>query len=116
MNTLKLQPSIDETSIEAPEKNYTISNRLRAFIESQKDKRLAWFMISLLAQAVLILPIPPALIYYYNASESVLAVTLTLFFANIIAGMGGSKTSVLISLVALNVVAHVVMILTFILR
>jgi len=116
MDTLKLQPTISESHIETIEKTYSIADRLSAFIESQKDKRLAWFMISLLAQAVLILPIPAVLIYYYNAPESILAVTLGLFFANIIAGMGGSKTSVMILLVALNTVVHVVMILAFVLH
>ena len=116
MNTLKLQPSIHENNTETTGKTYSISKRLQAFFESQKDKRLAWFMISLLAQSVLILPVPAALIYYYSAPESILVVTLTLFFANIIAGMGGSKTSILISLVVLDVIAHVIMILAFVLR
>ena len=116
MNTLELQHTIEKNNIEAGEKAYSIADRLTTFIERQKDKRLAWFMISLLAQAVLILPIPAALIYYYNAPESILAVTLGLFFSNIIAGMGGSKTSVMIFLVALNTVVHVVMILAFVLR
>jgi len=116
MDTLKLQPTISESHIKTIEKTYPIAARLRAFIESQKDNRLAWFMISLLAQAVLILPIPAVLIYYYNASETILAITLGLFFANIIAGMGGSKTRVIILLIALNTVVHVVMILAFVLR
>jgi len=115
MNTIELQPTIDNVNIEAPEKSYPVLKRLNTFIENQKDKRLAWFMIGLLAQAVLILPIPAALIYYYNASVFVLAITLVLFFANIIAGMGGSKISVLILLLTLDFVIHMFMICGYIL-
>ena len=115
MDTLKLQPTISESHIETIEKTYSIADRLSAFIESQKDKRLAWFMISLLAQAVLILPIPAVLIYYYNASESILIVTLGLFFANIIAGMGGAGIKTLLWLFASSAAVHLLMILLFIL-
>lgn len=110
MNTIELQSSVEQVDIETIEKPYPALKKLEAFAESQKDKRLGWFMIGLLAQAVLILPIPAALIYYYNASEYILAITLVLFFANVIAGMGGSKIGVLIFLVALDIVVHAVMI------
>ncbi|GAA4095236.1 hypothetical protein [Mucilaginibacter panaciglaebae] len=115
MNTIELQPTLDNANVEAIGKSYSILKKLNAFIENQKDKRLAWFMIGLLAQAVLILPIPAALIYYYDASVFVLAITLVLFFANIIAGMGGSKIGILILLLTLNIIVHLVMICGYIL-
>lgn len=115
MNTIELPSPVDNVNAETIEKPYAGYGQFKAFVEGQKDKRLGWFMIGLLAQAVLILPIPAALIYYYDASVYVLIVTMVLFFANIIAGMGGSKVSVLMLLVALNIIVHTVMICAFVL-
>jgi len=120
MNTIELEPSVLEPAVslaktKAVEKPFSILKRFEEFAESQKDKRLAWFMISLLAQSVLVLPVPAALMYYFNAPIWVLAITVSLFFANIVAGMSGSKISVLMALIAITTVVHIAMIMTFVL-
>lgn len=119
MNTIELEASINLVKTETPVKTETVERtdsilkRFEAFAESQKDKRLGWFMISLLAQAVILLPVPAALMYYYDASISVLAITVSLFFANLVAGMAGSKINVLIALIGITTVTHIVMILAY---
>ncbi|MEO3407764.1 hypothetical protein AAFN85_27850 [Mucilaginibacter sp. CAU 1740] len=89
--------------------------KLTAFADSQAPNRTGWFMFSLLSQGVLFLPIPAFLLYYYAAPIIILAVTLVLFFANIIAGMGGSGIRTLLGLFAFSVLVHITMLLVFIL-
>jgi len=54
------------------------------------------------------------LMYYYDAPIFVLAVTMVLFFANIIAGMGGSGIRILLNFFAASVLIHLVMVAVFI--
>ncbi|MBS1530637.1 MAG: hypothetical protein JSU01_10040 [Bacteroidetes bacterium] len=115
MNTIELNHPIDLAKKETAEKNASLLKRFADFAESQKDKRLGWFMVSLLAQSVLFLPVPAALMYYYDAPIWVLAVTVLTFFANIIAGMGGSKINVLIFLAGFSTLIHLAMIAFFVL-
>jgi hypothetical protein len=110
MNAIELPLAVDLTKEETSTKKLTIAEKFNAFAASQADKRTAWFCISILAQGVLFLPLPAFLMYYYNAPIVALATTLVLFFANIIAGMGGSKIGTLIILLALSVVVHIAMI------
>lgn len=98
----------------APVNNNTLLGKWNLFMESQAERITLWFLVSLLFQGVLILPVPAALIYYANAPVAVLAVTLTLFFANIIAGMGGAGIKTLLWLFAASVMIHLLMILIFI--
>jgi hypothetical protein len=65
-------------------------DKWNAFADKQADSKTLWFIVSLIAQGVLFLPVPAALIYYFQAPLAVLAVTLGLYFANIISGMGGA--------------------------
>lgn len=110
MDALKLNPAINLSEEETIKESISVRKKFAAFAASQADKRTAWFLVSILGQGVLFLPIPAALMYYYNASIAVLAITMVLFFANIIAGMGGSKIGTLIFLLALSIVVHLGMI------
>jgi len=85
-----------------------------AFTAGQEEYKTLWFYVSLVAQGVLILPVPAVLMFYFNAPIVVLIITMVLFFANIIAGMGGYGTRVLISLFALSLVVHLIMLAIFI--
>jgi hypothetical protein len=110
MNTIKLESSYGWTSEAAADKQSTVYNRIIAFADSQNKNRTAWFLVSLVAQGVLFLPVPAALIYYFNAPILVLAVTMALFFANVIAGMGGSSIRTLIFLFAASILVNLAMI------
>lgn len=95
--------------------NHNIWTKWLAIADSQAASKTLWFMVSLIAQGVLFLPLPAALIYYYHAPILILAITLTLFFANIIAGMGGSNIRVTLSLFVISIIVHMVMLAVFIL-
>ena len=115
MNTIELNTSLDLTKKESTRKHESLAKRFARFAESQHDRRLGWFMISLLAQSVLFLPIPAALMYYFNASIWVLAVTVLTFFANVVIGMCGSKINVLIFMVGFSTFVNLAMILYYVL-
>jgi hypothetical protein len=82
-----------------------------AFMESQSGNKTLWFLVSLVVQGVFFLPVPAVLIYYNDAPILVLAVTLALFFANIIAGMGGAGIKTLLRLFAVSIIVHALMVL-----
>lgn len=121
MATLKINApewtavNINTANTTATKTNTNIWNKLMALADSQAPNRTGWFMFSLISQGVLFLPIPAFLLYYYAAPIFILAVTLVLFFANIIAGMGGSGIRTLLGLFAFSVLIHITMLLVFIL-
>lgn len=95
--------------------NRNIWDKWLAIADSQAKNNTRWFVISLVVQGVLFLAIPAVLIFYYNAPIIVLAITLTLFFANFIAGMGGSGIRVTLSFFVLSVLVNLIMLAVFIL-
>ncbi|MBE9668545.1 hypothetical protein [Mucilaginibacter boryungensis] len=98
-----------------PVNTNTFIDKWNQFMESQADRITLWFLVSLVFQGVFFLPVPAALIYYAGAPIAVLFITLTLFFANIIAGMGGAGIKTLLWLFASSVAIHLLMILAFVL-
>jgi len=86
-----------------------------AVLDSQQQNRTLWFVVSLIAQGVLFLPVPAALIYYFNAPVYILAITLCMYFANIIAGMGGAGIRVMLSFFLSSVLIHLIMIAFYVL-
>ncbi len=113
MNTIKLESTLGWTSAKvATDKQSTVYDRILDFADSQNNNKTAWFLVSLVAQGVLFLPVPAALIYYFNAPVLVLAITMILFFANIIAGMGGASIRTLIFLFAASIMVNLAMIAT----
>ncbi|HTE00111.1 MAG TPA: hypothetical protein VK668_12540 [Mucilaginibacter sp.] len=114
MNTIKLHKANNWTERTAVEKQNNAWDKFTAFEDGQAKNRTAWFLVSLMTQGVLFLPIPAALMYYYNAPIFVLAITMALFFANVIAGMGGSGIRTMISLFTLSILVHLLMMAIFI--
>lgn len=114
MNTLNLDRLAHLHEKASTENNTGIWKKFIDFADSQSKNRTAWFLVSLLFQGVLFLPVPAALMYYCNAPIYVLAVTMIFFFANIIAGMGGSSIRVLITLFGVSILVHLLMIAAFI--
>jgi hypothetical protein len=93
----------------------TIFTKWLAIIDGQADSKTMWFMISLIVQGVLFLPIPAVVTYYFNAPVMVLAITLPLFFANIVMGMSGAGIRTILGLFIISVVIHILMLAVFIL-
>ncbi len=92
-----------------------IWSKLVAFTDSQAKVKTQWFMISLIVQGVFFLPLPAALSFYYGAPAYILFITLGLFFANIISGMGGAGIRVTIGLLATSILVHILMLAVYIL-
>lgn len=93
--------------------HHTLSARWQTFTDGQKKNRTFWFLMSLVLQGVFFLPLPAALTYYYGAPFYIVGITLVLFFANVIAGMGGSGIRTMISLFAASVMIHLAMALIY---
>jgi len=115
--------TIMETSINAPARwshteskktNFNLWNRWTAFTQRQAKYRTAWFLISLIVQGVFFLPLPAALTFYYGAPFYIIAITLVLFFANVISGMGGSGIRTMLNLFALSIAVHLMMVLIYV--
>ena len=83
--------------------------RFNNFADSQKQNHTLWFFVVLMVHGVFFLPLPAALSFYYGAPVYFLFVTLGLFFANIITGMGGSGIRVTLGLFAASTLVHLVM-------
>jgi len=101
-----------------PEKgatNLTTWKKWLVILDSQEHNKTLWYIVSMIAQGVLFLPVPAALIYYFNAPVLILPITLALFFANIIAGMGGASVRFLVLLFLASAIIHIAMITVFIL-
>ena len=91
-----------------------IWKKLVAFTDSQAKVKTQWFMISLIVQGVFFLPLPAALSFYYGAPVYLLLITLGLFFANIISGMGGAGIRVIGGLLATSIIVHLLMLVLYI--
>lgn len=96
-------------SATAAQKPATTINKWEAFTQSQAENNTLWFLLSLVFQGVFFLPLPALLIYYFNAPTLIVIITLTLFFANIIAGMGGAGIKTLLRLFAVSIAIQVLM-------
>ena len=90
-------------------------NKLLTFADSQAKIKTQWFMISLIVQGVFFLPLPAFFSFYYGAPVYILFITLALFFANIITGMGGSAIRVILCLFALSIMVHLLMLIIYML-
>ncbi|MEO6498543.1 MAG: hypothetical protein ABIN95_05990 [Mucilaginibacter sp.] len=113
MATIKaLHPAYFITN-DRTESTINLWDRFLEFADSQKPNRTLWFFIVLMVHGVLILPLPAVLMYYFNAPVWVLSVTMTAFFANIIANMAGGTTRTTLTLFAASILAHLIMLLIF---
>jgi hypothetical protein len=86
-----------------------------AIADGQAKNKAVWFVASLVIMGVLFLPLPAVLIYSYNASLTVLLISMILFFSNFIAGMGGSGIRTTLSLFAISIVVYIIMAAIYIL-
>ncbi|WP_142529579.1 hypothetical protein [Pedobacter westerhofensis] len=84
------------------------------FADSQKENRLAWFLVSLILHATMLVPITFILVYSLDGHViPCLAVSMIIFFANIVANMSGANTRSTIFLFGLSLLIHsVILIIT----
>lgn len=89
--------------------------KILAIADNQASNKTFWFLISLIFQGVLFLPIPAVLMYYYDAPTIVLPVTFGLYLGNIIVGMGGSGIRVTLGFITLSIIVNLTMLAIYIL-
>lgn len=107
-------PARWEGKAKSQRKTVSFRSKLLEFADRQAKYRTAWFLVSLVLQGVFFLPLPAALTFYYGAPFYIIAITLVLFFANIIAGMGGSGIRTMLALFALSIIVHLGMVLLYV--
>jgi hypothetical protein len=77
------------------------------FADDQQKNRLAWFLVSLILHATMLVPITFILVYSLDGYViPSLAVSMIIFFANIVANMSGANTRSTIFLFGLSLVVH----------
>jgi hypothetical protein len=103
------------TNTEAQKVNTNIWKKWMTFTDSQEPNQAMWFTVSLIFQGVFFLPLPAVLTYYFYAPVYLLIVTLSMFFINLISGMGGSGIRVTLTLFALSVLVHMAMMTAYML-
>ncbi|MBS7563322.1 hypothetical protein KHS38_02805 [Mucilaginibacter sp. Bleaf8] len=91
--------------------NINLWNKFTQFADSQKNNRTLWFFINLLVHGVFFLPVPAALMYYFDAPIVVLAITMGCFFTNLIANMGGAGIRSTLLFFFASIAIHVLMVL-----
>lgn len=114
MNTFKINSS-DAWGVSSFLNNNKTWQKYIAFADSQTKSRMLWFLVAFVSQAVLFLPIPAALMYYYDASVACLAVTVLLFFGFFVIGMTGFGIRTLIFYIALSFAGNLTMLAFYIL-
>lgn len=116
MATLKtIAPAAWTVEERAEQTPVSLWQRYTAYADGQAANRTLWFFITLLVHGVLILALPAVLVYYYNASVAVVAVTLICFFANLIANMGGAGIRVTLGFFFASILINTLMALVVIL-
>jgi hypothetical protein len=88
-----------------------IYNKLIVFADSQAKNMTSLFTTSLIAQCVLFLPLPALLMFYYHGAVIVLAIVITLFFANIIACIGSQGMRSIVSISALIIIDLIMLVI-----
>jgi hypothetical protein len=107
---MKLQLNRDNEFINP--KKTSIWEKWHALEDTQANKKTMWFTLSLIVQGIF-LPIPVYLIFYHHAPVFLGILSLMLYFSNMIAGMGGDRIRVTISIFALSFLTHLTMLLVY---
>ena len=108
MSTLKTDIHANWSAASRTDENQAgLWDKFTAFADRQQERKVIWFFLALTVQGIFFLPMPAALMYYYNASIVVLLITMFCFFTNIIAYMGGSGIRTVLLLSVLSILIQV---------
>ena len=76
----------------------TVHEKYLAFVRREDKDKTVWFILAMVLQGTLILPVPAILLFYYNAPIYVLVITLLTYFPNLITAMTGSGLRVTLAI------------------
>ena len=80
--------------------------------DTQTKRKTMWFTLSLIVQGIF-LPVPAYLIFYHHAPVFLGILSLTLYFSNLIAGMGGESIRATLSIFVISSLTHLTMLLIY---
>lgn len=114
MATLKTTTAIKLNTVSLTSNERTsIFSKYLAFLDGQHNRTL-WFLIALSVQATVTLPLPLALIGYFNAPVACLGITMLCFFTTFVTNMGGSGIRTTLTCFLVSMAIHVAMVLWFV--
>jgi hypothetical protein len=93
----------------------SIHEKYLAFVRRENKDKTVWFVLAMVLQGTLILPVPAILLFYYNAPIYVLVITLLTYFPNLITAMTGSGLRVTLAIFAGSLLINWGMLLYYIL-
>lgn len=77
------------------------------FADGQKQNHLGWFLVSIILHATILVPLTFVTVYSLGGYVlPCLAVSMVIFFANIVANMSGASTRFTIFIFALSLMVH----------
>ena len=86
----------------------SLVNRYFQFADGQQKNHLGWFLVSILLHATLLVPLTFVAVYYLGGYVvPCLAVSMSIFFANIVSNMSGMTTRTTIFIFGLSLLIHV---------
>ena len=93
----------------------TVHEKYLAFVRRENKDKTVWFVLAMVLQGTLILPVPAILLFYYNAPIYVLVITLLTYFPNLITAMTGSSLRVTLAIFICSALINWGMLLWYIL-
>jgi len=77
------------------------------FADGQTENRLGWFLVSIILHSTILVPLTFIVVYSLGGYVvPFLAISMVLFFSNIVANMSGANTRVTIFLFGLSLFIH----------
>jgi len=93
------------TATTAP--SVSLWSKYLTFADGQKENHLGWFLVSIILHATALVPLTFVIVYSLGGYVlPCLAVSMTIFFANIVANMSGASTRVTIFVFGLSLLIH----------
>ena len=112
MATLKTTTANNWITVKETSSNHVSAwGKYIAFVDGQKTNRTLWFLISLSVHATVFLPLPLILIGFFNAPIALLVITMSCFFINFVANMGGSGIRTTFTCFLASIIMHIGMII-----
>jgi hypothetical protein len=93
----------------------TVHEKYLAFVRRENKDKTVWFVLALVLQGTLILPVPAVLLFYYNAPIYVLVITLLTYFPNLITAMTGASLRVTLAIFIASLLINWGMLLYYVL-
>ncbi|SKB29763.1 hypothetical protein [Daejeonella lutea] len=94
-----------------------IWEKYNAFVDTQKPNAIGWWLGSLMLHGCILVPISFLLVYSLGGPTiPFLFISMSLFFINVIANMGGAAFKVTFNSFMLSIAIHILMALTVILN